>query len=203
MAFTYTPGIPAGTDIPAQSAPLFAANYSYLNSMLNHDHFMTQNSANANDGTHRQVTLTNEAAPGFVGGNSALFAQLINGDSWPTWENTSGTNVMFSVNPKISGNGYTGLPGISSIGAMVQWGSVKVSGSGNSNGTVTFATSNIAFNTSCYIVLAQVLYTGSGTSSTSQVVYIAQDTLSNTKFDWILNRNSSSIYGFFWLAIGK
>lgn len=201
MTFVYTPGIPAGTDIPAQSAPLFLANFSYINSMMNRDHYMTRNSANANDGTHKQVTFTNEAAPGFSGANSALFAQLINGDSWPSWQNTSGTNVMFSVNPKISGNGYTGLPGISTTGAMIQWGSVATTGGSN---TVLFATNNINFTTSCYIVIASLYYTGSAPTSTSgNYVSIAQDTLSNSKFDWTVVTNSSAIKGFFWLAIGK
>lgn len=201
MSFVYTPGIPSGTDIPAQSAPLFAANFSYINTMVNRDHFMTRDTANSNDGTHRQVTLTNEAAPGFSGGNAALYSQLIAGDSWPTWQNTGSSNVLFSVDPKISGNGYTGLPGISTAGAIIQWGNVASTGG---SGTVTFATSNIAFTTSCYMVIASLYYeTTAPTSSSGQYVTIDKDTLSNTKFDWTVVASSSAIKGFYWLAIGK
>ncbi len=172
--------------------------------MLNRDHFMTQNSANVNDGTHRQVTLTNQTGPGFAGGNAALYCQAFSGISFPKWENSAGTIFLFNVNPVMAVNGYSGMPGGSTRGVIVQWGRVSVAaGSGQFTGTVTFATNNIAFPSNCFVVLAQILYTGSPTSSGSQVVYIAQDTLSNTKFDWAVNKTSSSIYGFNWIAIGN
>ena len=209
MSFVYTTGIPAGTDIPAQSAPLFAANFSYINVMANRDHFMTLNSANSNDGTHRQVTLTNQSSgPGFVGGNAALYSGKVSGgNSYPIWQNSDGSTFMFSVDPSLHTNGYTGLPGGGSQGIILQWGFVNVTLSGGqASDTVTFSTSNIAFPNNCWNVVTGIYYIGSTapSSSSGTTLYIKSDSISKTEFDWTMVSGSSvKTQGFYWLAIGN
>lgn len=203
MAFTYTPGIPAGTDIPAQSASLFAANFSYLPVVLNRDHIITKNSANPGEGTHRQVTLTNQTGPGFAGGNAALYCQNTGGDSFPKWQNTAGTKFMFAVNPQVLNNGYTGLPGTSTLGVILQWGFVTTSAP--STGKVTFNVNGISFPTACFTVITTPFYSTvlpNTVPSDKASIAIDDSAISKTSFKWSFNTNSSQYLGFYWVAIG-
>lgn len=195
MTFVYTPGIPLGTNIPAQSAPLFAANFSYINSMLSRDHSMTLNSANVNDGTHKQVTLTNQSAPGFTGGNGALYAALRLGNSWPVWQNALGSTFLTTGPTSAGSNGFTYLTG----GILLQWGQIVT---GSTSGTVTFSAANVAFPTACFAVFAVPFYTG-GVPSSAGNITTNTATLSATKFDWKLATASGTYTGFYWLAIGN
>lgn len=201
MSFVYTPGIPLGTDIPAQSAPLFLANFSYLNTMLNRDHFMTRNTANSNDGIHRQVTLRNQTlSPGHAGGNSALWSATNGTDSFPRWSNTSGDTVFFSVDPVLANNGYTSMPGNSTRAVIVQWGQLT------STISSPFQTLNftIPFPNACYAVYTQPYGSGTPPSSGEQAtVVIRRSTVSTTSFQWVFKTNSSEYFGFYWLAIGS
>lgn len=117
------------------------------------------------------------------------------------------SQLTMNIAPSANPNGYTYLPG----GILLQWG--VVNGLHGSNGhfndgdasTVTFATANIAFPTTCFGVWTNLLYntnTGSVPSGTGNVSY-NQFTLSRTKFDWVISTSSSQYVQFFWVAIGK
>lgn len=85
MSFVYTPAIPQLTDIPSQSAPLFAANYSYLQSWGNKDHNFSSNTANATDGYHKVIHNINQAGtygdntPAPIVGIGQLYTKTIAG----------------------------------------------------------------------------------------------------------------------------
>ena len=116
---SYNGNIPNATDIPAQSQPLLKLNFQYLQAFASVDHNFTGNSVSVGDGLHKKVTfLANGAAPGLTGGVSALFADLINGQSALWIQNAAGNFPITGILPSIGVNGYTCLPG----GLMLVWG---------------------------------------------------------------------------------
>ena len=127
MTYTYSPNIPQPGDFPSQSQDQILQNYQYLNVFGARDHYMPTSSGTANTGTHKQVTLSNIAAPGFAGGNSALFANTDGTNSQLFFQNAAGT-VQLTSNaagvPTIGAQGVTSLPG----GLLLQWDSALVGG---------------------------------------------------------------------------
>lgn len=212
---TYNPGIPTGTVPLNLDYQNIQNNFTVLNTLYNTDHVPLTNTDVTISGYHQTIhsvpfstTSSNPpnnqpvVAPTAVTGVGEIFTAIINdGVNTATalyFQTDTGLLTQLTRNflPVGNTNGYTFLPG----GLILQWGSKTVAPGAN---TVTFATNNIAFPANCWNVIAVPFYTGSGTSSASQAVYIAQDTLSKTKFDYSLVANSSGIKGFFWIAIGN
>lgn len=137
MPFTFTPATPQAGNFPANDQPLMEANNQYLQEFGVRDHQFTGLSAvNNTDGTHKQVTLTNEAAPGFTGASSVVFANLANGQSQLFFQNNTPATVQLTTVktnvPTIAANGVSYLPG----GILIQWGT----GSNNITFPVAFTT---------------------------------------------------------------
>lgn len=204
MSYPIDTSIPSANNDPADDQPLMKDNFSNISSFLSVDHVAP---GTTNNGFHSQTHFnTNQSAPGLSGAVSVQYANTYSSQSWPYWQNALGSFLM--LGPSNSGsNGYTTLPG----GIIIQWGSVNgTHGSNNtfSNGdfgTVTFATSNIAFPNNCYSVFTTLGYNFSTVGDPGQTSNISVDTssLSKTSFTWTYPQNSNVYTSFFWLAIGN
>lgn len=186
MPFTYTPDTPQASHFPANDQPLMNSNNRYLQEFGTRDHqFTLLGAANSTDGTHKQVTLTNQAAPGFGGANSAIYANLANGQSQLFFENASGstqlTTQIASV-PTIATNGTSYLPG----GLLIQWGFAVTNGSGD----VSFP---VAFSVATF--LPNVTFTATGTIGNNVPLMISTSAASF--------RVSQAGIGVYWKAIGQ
>lgn len=180
MGFTYTPNMPVATNFPSNDQPLMNQNSQYLNAFGNKDHNLSQNSANVNDGYHKQVTFnTNHATTGFASGVSVLYANTANGQSQMFYNNASGNIQMTVVKasvPTVSGNGCSFLPG----GILIQWGL-------GTNG----ATFPVAFTT-----LYSVTATPTGFLSSNPAV----TAVSTTAFTFA--NAGGQAFNNYWMAIG-
>ena len=189
MSFTYNLNIPAANNNPSADQPNMRTNTNSINSILNVDHF-TFSAGNA--GRHKQVTLTNEAAPGFTGGNGALYANLDTGNSWPFWQNALGSFRI--MGPQVaSPTGYTWLGGI-----LFQWGQIT-----STSSSFVAQAYPIPFPTATFTILCQPY--GSGTPPNGNGnIEIRKSTFSNlNQFQWCYVTNSGEYTGFFWVAIGN
>ena len=189
MSFTYNLNIPAANNNPSADQPNMKTNTNSINSIMNVDHF-TFSAGNA--GRHKQVTLTNESAPGLTGGNGVLFANLANGNSFPFWQNSAGTFPLFGQN-SVSSSGYTTLPG----GVILQWGTNSINSSGSST-PVSFplAFPNAAFSVTFAAVNNQ------GNSPSANNIYVKSGTLAPTGFT-ASNSSSGGTIAIFWMAVGN
>lgn len=159
-------------------------------------------------GYHKVIHMVPQGSnPGAVSGYGQLFSKTVNSFTNSQalfWETGSGLIQQLTVNltPSAGNNGYTFLAG----GLILQWGiaTAVTSGSfssGTAEGTVTFATSNVAFPTNCFMVLAT---TRNGSSPTgSRYAGITITAKSATTFTWSCNGSSSAANGFYWMAIGN
>lgn len=202
LTLSYNTNVPNGPDDPADDQPFMLTNTQSINTWTNVDH-IGYNVINA--GIHKQVTMRNQAAPGLGDGQGVLYANLVNGQSWPFWQNADAGSpfALMSFAPLLATNGYIILPG----SVLIQWGSNSATSSGSfasgsASGTVTFASSNIPFSVACYNVLTIPFYTTAAPNGVG-TVNVDTATLSNTIFNWKFNSNSGSYTGFYWLAIGK
>lgn len=165
---------------------------------------------------------TNQPINGYTattGFNQILSAQINDGINTDTalYSLTSGNRLQqltrnFVPVPS-SPNGYTFIPG----GLILQWGFVNGSHAMGSppvnvfdagdTGTVTFATSNIAFPNSIINVFTQVYFTSTssqGAPSNSSAITISIDfaTMTKTQFKWKFVGSGSSYTKFTWYALG-
>ncbi len=162
MTFTYTPITPQGSHFPANDRPLMTANFQYLQNFGNRDHeFTLLSGVNTQDGTHRQVTLNDQAStgPGFTGASSALFSSAVNAVSQLFFQNSGGivqlTDQRANI-PTLLPNGGTYIPG----GLLMIWGS----GSGTTGSLVNFHTvlQNPTFSGPALFVVLNPNTTGGG-----------------------------------------
>ena len=117
----YTNSTPGASEFPSVSQPLIQQNFQYLQSNIGYDHNFTGNSANAEDGMHKQVRFNAvQAAPGaaFAPGVSTLYAQTVAGVTALAMRNATGSFPITGLNPSIGASGYTCLPG----NLLLQWG---------------------------------------------------------------------------------
>lgn len=180
----YERGIPNGPDNPSNDQPDMKINNDSNDSIWTADHFGFRNNKG---GRHKQVTLTNESAPGIAEGDGALYASLINSQSWPVWQNSLGSTVMLSSATSRVGNGYASLPGK----ILIQWGSAVVS----------FGTHSINFNTNFAVVggfLPIVVIQAVSAVASNNSVYL----VSTTNASFTYNNQSSTVLAIHWHAIG-
>lgn len=149
MSFTYNDSVPNPPNQPSVDVPKMQTNTNSIRSWVNVDHVDFEG---PNAGTHKQVTLTPEAAPTIPAGTGAIYSYVDgSGISWPAWLNSKGqTTAMMSTISNPSSNGYTSLNGQ----IIVQWGSTTANSTGTTD--VSFATSNINFPNNCFVVIAQM-----------------------------------------------
>ena len=200
--FTYTRDRPNPPNNPSADVPDMRTNNNSIDDIINEDHFSFGQSGK--DGSHKQVTLTNEAAPGLGVGDGVLHANTYLGNSWPHWQNALGDFLILSGDTLAAANGYSFI----SQGILLQWGfnNAVSSGSfagGSAAGTVSFPRVG-GFPNNCFIVLPIPSWTtAGGPPDGSGSVNINQTNLSASGFSWKFNSNSSRYTGFYWFAIGN
>ncbi len=180
---TYNLGIPDAPNNPSDDQPLMKTNTNAINALIQLDHFTF---ADANAGWHKQVTLTNESAPGIPAGtNGVLFANSVAGVSWPFWQNATGSFQMFGVSSNVA-NGYATL----NSGIKIQWGSVNSPGS---SGSVSFP---ITFGTGVF----SIQLTPRNDGSHSAFTYWLDGAPSGSGFSYRGSTSGSNT--LYWFAIG-
>jgi hypothetical protein len=187
----YNANVPNGPDDPADDQPEMLTNTQSINTWTNVDH-VGYNVINA--GIHKQVRMRNQSAPGLGDGEGVLYAKLINGNSWPAWQNALGSFNLMQFAPLAANNGYIILPG----SIVVEWGRLTgLSGA--------WPTTDQTLNLSGAITLSSLfsVYTtfiGPTSSSTGDICI---NQVNPTNFHWQFTGSAlSSFDGFFWLAIG-
>ena len=180
----YNLNIPAANNNPSQDQPKMQTNTNAINTLLSLDHFtFSDNSA----GRHKQVTLTNEAAPGFTGGNAVLYANLATGQSWPFWQNSLGSFQMLGQQ-SIGSNGYISLGGI-----IFQWGSTTAVASSSGN-SIAFP---LTFPTAVFSVQATVV-----TNDNSTIRFSILGNATTAGFT-TTQTNTSHFTRLYWFAVGN
>lgn len=192
---SFTQNVPLSNQFPSTSQPPMLQDNQYLFAFGDRDHEFTENSANAEDGTHKQVTLSNHATPGFAGADSVLYANLANGESNLFFNNAGidGQLTSFKTGvPTNAANGCSCLPG----GLLIQWG--IATGVWNNVNTVTFP---VAFSAPAYCVTASEAFISAGIRQFVQI-----STIAATTFKPVLQTSTGSIVTgalvIYWTAIG-
>jgi hypothetical protein len=192
MPNTFSPNTPQAGNFPANDQPLMNANNGYLQEFGIRDHqFTLLGAANSTDGTHKQVTLTNQAAPAFAGANSVIYANLANGQSQLFFQNTIGTVQLTSqiaAVPTVAANGASYLPG----GLLIQWGTDTKS----TGGSTTFP---VAFSAPAYTVVLTP-YSAPGAASANGLLTVLVRNANN--FQIGNNTGTTQSYTYNWMAIG-
>lgn len=193
MGFPYTNSVPNPPNLPSTDVGAMQTNTATIDTWVQRDHVGFNN---ADGGYHRQVHMTNQAAPALGTQNCVFYADAVGGNSWPHWRNALGsfqvTGSASANNPSAAGlNGWSFLPG----GFIIQWGQFLF---GTQSGTVLFATANINFPTNCLFVNTTLLSTGLESLPSS----VGVNNFSTTGFNY-KNTGSGGYAGFEWIAIGN
>lgn len=182
----YNLNIPFATNNPSTDQPNMLTNTNAINTLINIDH-NTFSSANA--GTHKQVTLTNQAAPGFVGGNGVVYANVVSGQSQPFWQNAIGSFQIPVIDAEsIIADGYIDLGGL-----IFQWGSTT-SVTSSSSTSVNFP---LTFPNAVFSVVGQVV---TNDSSTIRFSLLGNATLSGFTTSQTSTSHFTNLY---WFAVGN
>lgn len=211
--FTYITGVPATANNPSNDQPDMLTNATSINSWTSVDHVGYNTNGS---GIHKQVTLSNESAPGLGDGTAALYANNPVSQSWPLWQNGNpiqyqiiggnanadaatasfaGLGAFGSIAPiGLMSAGWTYLPG----GMMLQYGQVSFAPANfPTNSTVTFPVAFTTFTPSVSITLLSNIL---GTTSEKTVSVLLP---SLTNFQCNMSDATASYSGFHWIAIGK
>lgn len=190
---SYERDVPDAPNNPSVDQPDMKLNTNSNDSIWTADHFGFNDNKG---GRHQQLTLTNRTAPGIAEGDGALYANLIDGQSWPIWQNALGSTTMVSSATNASINGFASLPG----GLMIQWGTVA--GSSLATVPVSFNTNFrlAGVNTNAYNV--NVIPIRAATSPGNDfATAIVTGSVTHTGFS-IANIGAHTMAGWYWTAIG-
>src|SRR4030095_2247930 len=132
--FSYTLNIPDAPNNPSVDQPNMKVNTNSIDDLLDVDHVSFNDN---NGGIHRQVRMRNQGAPGLGDGEGCLYADQVNGNSWPIWQNAIGTYeiIAFPVSLPPGPDFTQGV--VPLAGKMImQFGKVDTTTNGNNNATV-------------------------------------------------------------------
>ena len=196
-SFNFTRSIPNPPNNPSADVPNMQTNNNSLADIINVDHFSFNQSPSGKDGTHRQVTLTNEAAPGVGAGNGVLYSFLSaspigDNQSWPAWQNATSALAFMSRAPSPIANGYASLP----ANILLQWGSAAV----NSSGTLTTISFPLTFPTNCFSVTFACVQSTAVVNPSANNVYLTNIALNQFT---VSNSSSGTLVKIFWMAVGN
>lgn len=187
---TYLTNIPIPTDDLDVSVTQIQQNFLSANTSFFKDHF-TFNDATAQNGMHKQVTLTNVASPSIANANLVLYSAVAGGQS-ALWAKNSTQDL-----PLFTGTALGAINGRSSIygGIIIQWGRGTTNGSGDA--TITFSP---AFTTFFSSTLTRI-ETGGNDRGFVQFTSTPTNTTGTVK---MRNSGGAGIAGsFMWMAIGN
>ena len=191
--FDYFDNIPAAPNNPSADQPLMLTNTQSIDSIIAVDHYSFE-SATSIDGTHKQVTLTNESGPGIPAGTNAVFhANNYLGNSWPYWQNALGDFLILSGDTLAAANGYSFI----SQGILLQWGTGTIAAQGTST---SFSFTKVFPNNVFAIVLGFINNQGNSPSANS--AFIKSGTQTTSGFT-VTNSSSSSTQAIYYIAIGN
>lgn len=203
MPSNYQPNIPTGTVPLDQDYLNVQGNFQQLDTSFGVDHFPFSNTT-GNNGYHGAVHLSQQSVvPTPVSTSGEIYSKIatqIISDTALFYQTGTGINVQMTMNvlPLAGANGYTFLPG----GLLMQWGVVTLGGGSNQSGTVTFATSNIAFPTNV-LNISLTLQSNTGNSSDNTLSVSVTSAPTGTGFNWKYNGTGSTNFpAFYWMAIG-
>jgi hypothetical protein len=186
----YNPNIPAANNNPSQDQPKMQTNTNAINTLLSLDHFTFADSL---AGRHKQVSLTNESAPGLAGGSGVLYANLATGQSWPFWQNALGSIQLAGPTTATANNGTEFLPG----GIILKWGLITPIAGGGMSTPFVFVP---PFPTACFNVQL-TLKNPSGTANTQTA---SVRSIQGGGVGFTYNYTGGSAYdGIYWLAVGN
>jgi hypothetical protein len=181
----YNLNIPFATHNPSTDQPNMLTNTNAINTLVNVDHYTFDDSK---AGTHKQVSLTNEAAPGIPAGSSGVhYANLANGQSWPFWQNSLGSFQILG-RQSIAADGYISLGGI-----IFQWGSTTAVTSSSST-PVVFP---LTFPTAVFSVQATIV-----TNDNSTIRFSILNDATTAGFT-TSQTSSSHFTRLYWFAVGN
>lgn len=167
-------------------------NTNAVNTLVSLDHFTF---ADSQAGRHKQVTLTNKAAPGLGGGNGVLYANLATGQSWPFWQNALGSFQLAGPNTATANNGTAFLPG----GIILKWGLITPIVGGGVSTAFVFVP---AFPTACFSV--QLTLKNPGTTTNTQTASVRSIQAGGVGGGFTYNYTGGGAYdGIYWFAIGN
>ena len=187
----YNLNIPFATNNPSTDQPNMLTNTNAINTLIDKDHF-TFSSSKA--GRHKQVSLTNENAPGLLDGSTGvLYANASPGTSQPFWQNALGSFQIATMGASsLVTPGYINIGGI-----LIQWGKNALS----SSGTVTTITYPIPFPTAVFTITLGLFNTANNSPSVN-CAFIKDGTVTLTNFK-MTNSSSGTLDNTYWLAIGN
>lgn len=190
--FTYSRDIPFEDNNPSEDQPNMKTNTNSNDSIFNVDHFSFNNNKG---GSHKQVTLTNEAAPGLGDGDGVLFAALQNGNSWPAWQNGVFIDTFMNRAPLHAANGYASLP----AGLIFQWGARTLDANADTIRDDSPFLFTLPFPTSVYVVTLSAAKASSG----AEGLWVKTGTLSTTGFTIRTSASAGQLTTLYFFAIGK
>lgn len=185
---SYQPSIPTGlVNLDVDYANI-QANFSQADTTFGIDHYKFSDQT-AQNGIHKQIRMPNQspALGSFAPGNGMMFASLLNGNSWPVWQNALGNTIMMSSATVNLASGYCSLPG----GMLMQWGNFDPNSSINVTFPVAFA-----------VIPFTVQLTGSASNNSTFRAAISTGSLTTAGFTFqgTVDSHWTPIY---WLAIGR
>lgn len=185
MTINYNLGIPASGNNPSSDQPLMQTNTNSIDTLLQVDHFSFKF---APSGTHKQVTLTNQSAPGIGSGSGVLYCNTVSAASQPFWQNAAGSKQIstFTGTPSVGANGTSFLPG----GAIIQWGS-------------SASTGNVSFPSSFPNNVFSVVLTSNVSGATSGALTIYTNSITTSGFKIFVTGSTAGYTPFYWMAIGN
>lgn len=135
----YTLDTPVSTNTPSQDVANLTQNTNSVSAFNDVDH---KTFSNTLAGRHRQISMTNQSSPGLNSNDGVLYANAVNGGSWPHWLNSTDDFPIFSVSPVFPATLVPGLGVIPLAANMImQFGIFTTT----SNGSVTPNQVTLAF----------------------------------------------------------
>ena len=202
MSFTYTPGIPVPSHIPATDVAAMQTNSTTIANALTVDHYPFND---GRCGKHQWLRFPNPNVPpatgtqewSFFNNNSGFPSDTGFFDMFFQLPNAGSTDTMFRSKVGLSRTqqGWTQLFG----GLIVQWGFI------NTNTMNDFQTTNfnIPFPNNFYGMFTQVYGTSNEPNPTGTAnITLDKSATSLTTFTWDFVTNSGQYTGFYWIALG-
>jgi hypothetical protein len=190
----YNPAVPTGSVPLNVDYQNLQSNFQQLDLSFGVNHVLFSEATN--NGKHTIVSLLNQLAQPADDTTSGTIY------SFPGYAPSGGDHQLYYKSPNTVGDGeqITGNQASTNgfgyfSGILCQWG-VKTNPGAGTSGTVTFATANIDFQSSCFAVFTQLL----GTSSSTGTVCVTNVT--KTSFDFKISSSFLTNPTMYWLAIG-
>lgn len=203
---SFNPNIPLPTDFLSQSQQDILTNFQTSDTSQGVNHYQFSD-VTANNGKHKFLQMPENAAPTTAVDEGAVYTTVGSGPAetnlWFRAEDSGGgggfeyqltrvdaaNSARFGKTSSTLPNGWTFLPG----GLIYQWGRVLNPGS---TGTVTFATNNISFPTTCFNL--QLTSRHTDTNHSAFIAYTVE--LTNLIFRYRVSVSSTT--ELYWVALG-